>query len=297
MTAPRRLWLCALLTFVCISVPPNAMAADTPVAPAVGILVDDFRAQPNQGDSQWFYNSVDGDRGALNDSQLAFGKGFVKVTVASGRFWGGLWESPNHPIREHQAIDFSAILPGQVKPAFQSSIASISVDVATGSPGRVLDPVSSIVYGTQRSLRPFSRRGAMALAGSQARDLSGVRSWRALVSPERRLRGSRTPRHGAHYAAMLAAFSPVDALRMWRWLIERELFSPLNNVESLSFETDSSCGPDDVVWNDAKNSWNLALQSLGMGQYLVQREASDPSSGTSHGCRLFREATTCSPAY
>jgi hypothetical protein len=85
-----------------------------------------------------------------------------------------------------------------------------------------------------------------------------------------------------HYAAMIA---PVmneshddSAMRMWEWLIERELFTPLNNVESFSFESEAECGSghEAIIWNDLKGSWNLALQTLGLGQYLLRRQGLQP---------------------
>ena len=63
---------------------------------------------------------------------------------------------------------------------------------------------------------------------------------------------------------------------MWRWLIDAGRFTPLNNVESLMFPLDSSCDPEEVEWNHLKGSWNLALQTLGWGNYLAQREGRAP---------------------
>ena len=80
-----------------------------------------------------------------------------------------------------------------------------------------------------------------------------------------------------HYSAMLAATRPQESRNMWSWLIDNGLFTPLNNVESLMFPANSvSCHPDEVVWNELKGSWNLALQTLGWGRYLAQQRSETP---------------------
>jgi hypothetical protein len=84
----------------------------------------------------YFYNRLEGDRGAINDSILDWGNGQVTTTVSSGNSWGGVWMSLNHPIREGLPVDFSAILPTQVVPAYQSQITGISVRIRRGTAGR-----------------------------------------------------------------------------------------------------------------------------------------------------------------
>ena len=102
----------------------------------VEILVDDFKPQPYQGESTYFYNRLEGDRGAINGSVLAWGDGQVTTTIAAEKSWGGVWMSLNHPIREGQSINFSAILPAQVVVAYQSQINGLTVQIASGSPGK-----------------------------------------------------------------------------------------------------------------------------------------------------------------
>lgn len=63
---------------------------------------------------------------------------------------------------------------------------------------------------------------------------------------------------------------------MWEWLSRNGFFSPLNNVESLMFSTELGCDPDAAVWNHLKGSWNLALQTLGWGRYLAERDEQVP---------------------
>jgi hypothetical protein len=77
-----------------------------------------------------------------------------------------------------------------------------------------------------------------------------------------------------HYSAMVASLQPDAANKMWEWLIDNGFFSPLNNVESLTFPSNSNCNPNGVYWNELKGSWNLALQTLGWGRYLVERAGS-----------------------
>jgi hypothetical protein len=73
-----------------------------------------------------------------------------------------------------------------------------------------------------------------------------------------------------HYSAMIASLQPEDAIKMWDWLMTHGYFSPLNNVESLQFIDNSGCDSSSVIWNQLKGSWNLSLQTLGWGNYLVK---------------------------
>lgn len=95
----------------------------------IHILMDDFKPQPYQGNSVYFYNRLEGDRGALNDSMLDWGVGQVKITIAAGQAWGGMWMSLNHPIREGLPIDFSPLLP-----KYQTSITGVEIQIAEGTP-------------------------------------------------------------------------------------------------------------------------------------------------------------------
>ncbi len=103
---------------------------------SLAIVVDDFEPQPYQGEAVFFYNRLEGDRGALNDSVLDWGDGQVTITLSPGRSWGGVWMSLNHPIREDLPIDFSAVLPVQVLPAYQSQITGITVEIARATADR-----------------------------------------------------------------------------------------------------------------------------------------------------------------
>jgi hypothetical protein len=89
-----------------------------------------------------------------------------------------------------------------------------------------------------------------------------------------------------HYAAMVASLRPQEAVQMWDWLIDNGYFSPLNNVESLQFPSTSSCDSTGLVWNQLKGSWNLSLQTLGWGHYLVKRGEQIP---------ILWKATTTNP--
>jgi hypothetical protein len=107
-----------------------------PVNRSVNILVDDFSPQPYQGESVYFFNRLEGDRGAINNSILDWGEGQVTTTISAGNSWGGVWMSLNHPIREGLPINFSAVLPEQILPAYQSDIRGITVRIASGTPKR-----------------------------------------------------------------------------------------------------------------------------------------------------------------
>lgn len=80
-----------------------------------------------------------------------------------------------------------------------------------------------------------------------------------------------------HYSAMAASITPTKSISMWSWLIDNDLFTPLNNVESLMFPADSvSCQAEELVWNELKGSWNLALQTLGWGRRLAREHGETP---------------------
>jgi hypothetical protein len=80
-----------------------------------------------------------------------------------------------------------------------------------------------------------------------------------------------TPVIVPHYAAMVASQRPQESIAMWEWLIKNGYFSPLNNVESLSFSMGANCDSDVVILNPLKGSWNLSLQTLGWGNYLAEQ--------------------------
>jgi hypothetical protein len=79
-----------------------------------------------------------------------------------------------------------------------------------------------------------------------------------------------------HYSALIASIQPDEVIEMWDWLIGSGHFSPLNNVESLLFVAGSECEPASLIWNHLKGSWNLALQTLGWGRYLAERDGRVP---------------------
>ena len=87
-----------------------------------------------------------------------------------------------------------------------------------------------------------------------------------------------------HYSAMVASLRPEASIRMWDWLIQNGYFTPLNNVENSTFPTQPNCDSNTVIWNQLKGSWNLALQTLGWGRYLAERDGQVPM--------LWQAATT-----
>ncbi|MEJ2738111.1 MAG: glycoside hydrolase family 3 C-terminal domain-containing protein, partial [Anaerolineae bacterium] len=92
--------------------------------------------QPYQGAPVYYYNRLAGDRGAVNDSVLDWGSGQVTTTISSGNSWGGVWMSLNHPIGEELPIDFSAILPPEISPTYQSQVTGIKAVIVDGTPDR-----------------------------------------------------------------------------------------------------------------------------------------------------------------
>jgi hypothetical protein len=74
-----------------------------------------------------------------------------------------------------------------------------------------------------------------------------------------------------HYGATIASVRPKESLRMWAWLIDNGYFTPLNNIESLSFKSQSNCAATNTDFNQLKGSWNLSLQALGWGRYLSEQ--------------------------
>ena len=118
--------------------PPNPLPVITPraVDRSINILVDDFSPQPYQGEATYFFNRLEGDRGAINNAIMDWGKGQVTMTVSKSNSWGGVWMSLNHPIREGLPINFSALLPTQILPAYQSWITGLNIRIEDGTPGR-----------------------------------------------------------------------------------------------------------------------------------------------------------------
>lgn len=101
----------------------------------ISILVDDFSPQPQQGEAVYPFNRLEGDRSAVNNSVMTWGRGQVTTTIAAGTTWGGGWLSLNHPRREGLPINFSAILPARIQPPYQSQITGITARIAAGTPG------------------------------------------------------------------------------------------------------------------------------------------------------------------
>lgn len=95
-------------------------------------------------------------------------------------------------------------------------------------------------------------------------------------SPETGTERLGAPAITPHYAGLIASLRPDAATKMWKWLIANSLLTPLNNVESMMFPPGAPCDRNGVVWNSSKLSWNLALQTLGWGRYLAERQGLEP---------------------
>jgi hypothetical protein len=70
-----------------------------------------------------------------------------------------------------------------------------------------------------------------------------------------------------HYAGIVAALRPAQAIAEWKWLESKGLETPLNSAESLMFTDSPSC--KQIVWNARRGAWELALSTLGWGRYLT----------------------------
>jgi hypothetical protein len=55
-------------------------------------------------------------------------------------------------------------------------------------------------------------------------------------------------------AALIASLRPDEATRMWEWLIQYGHFSPLNNIESMTFLVGAGCDASATAWNHLKGS-------------------------------------------
>ncbi len=71
-----------------------------------------------------------------------------------------------------------------------------------------------------------------------------------------------------HYAGMIAALRPAQALNEWNWLVANELESPLNTAESLMCTDETGAACSQIVWNARKGAWELGLATLGWARYL-----------------------------
>lgn len=116
----------------------NSLASQTSVISPVTAIVDDFKPQPYQGQTVYFYNRLEGDRGALNDAAVVWGQGIVTSAVSPGKDWAGIWLSLNHPIIENQPVNFSQVLPAVIQPAYQSEITNIIIKIAGGTANKNL---------------------------------------------------------------------------------------------------------------------------------------------------------------
>jgi hypothetical protein len=72
-----------------------------------------------------------------------------------------------------------------------------------------------------------------------------------------------------HYAGMIAALRPTQALNEWNWLVSEKLESPLNTAESLMCTGNDDFPCSNIVWNARKGAWELGLATLGWARDLV----------------------------
>jgi len=120
------------------------------------------------------FNRLEGDRGAVNDSLLDWAKAKSPRQSLPGIPGAGVWMSLNHPIREGLPINFSAILPPQILPAYQSPITGLTVRITRGTPGALFptgtqEPWQLAVETRDRTggRRSNARAGTAAAGGHQ----------------------------------------------------------------------------------------------------------------------------------
>ena len=120
------------------SISTHALVSQTTVISPVIVVADDFEPQPYQGQTIYFYNRLEGDRGSLNEAKVAWGQGIVTITVASTKNWAGIWLSFNHPNVENLPVNFSKVLPAAIQPAYQSEIINVTVKIVGGTANKNL---------------------------------------------------------------------------------------------------------------------------------------------------------------
>jgi len=118
-----------------IIVTASPTAIPTPIN-SISIMLDDFNIPPYPGESVYPYNRLQGDRGIVNGSVLEGGNGLITSTIATGNTWGGAWMSLNHPVSEGLPINFSRVLPPQIRSEYQSQITGITIEIERGTPNR-----------------------------------------------------------------------------------------------------------------------------------------------------------------
>lgn len=97
------------------------------------ILIDDFKPQPHQGDSVYYFNRLGGDRGGLGDTSLAFTYDVATATIQADS-WGGMWTSLNHTNQENLPLNFSSVLPSPIQDSYQSQITGLSIKINEATP-------------------------------------------------------------------------------------------------------------------------------------------------------------------
>jgi hypothetical protein len=100
------------------------------------VLVDDFVPRPLQGDAVWFYTRIGTDRGQIDvpgTGSTTWGDGHVDIQITNGATtFRGVFFALKHLIRENRALDFRAIFPPAIEPAYQGAVTAIRLRVADG---------------------------------------------------------------------------------------------------------------------------------------------------------------------
>ena len=97
------------------------------------MLVDDFIPQPAPGQREWFYSSLDADRGTINTpagGNVEFHPGFIRATLLDG--FVGTYSALQHTQREGLPLNLSRILPSAILPEFQARVVGVRVRTSNG---------------------------------------------------------------------------------------------------------------------------------------------------------------------
>jgi hypothetical protein len=157
--------------------PRPTLNNETHINQELQIIVDDFIPQPYLGQSEYRYNRLGGDRGVLNNSLVEWGRGQVTTTIAASNTWGGLWTSLNHPITEALPINFSAILPPQILPAYQSQITGVTARIIRGKLGKTLRLELKDRNGTLQWNKQTTLSGGEQIVSAYLPPLGGIKEF------------------------------------------------------------------------------------------------------------------------
>ncbi len=104
---------------------------------AIIASVDPFVAQPLQNEQLEFsfYNDLGGDRGEVKSAtggEVFWNPGSIRAEISGDLAFAGIFESVNGVIREGNPLDFNALFPAEILPAFQPQADALLLNFAEG---------------------------------------------------------------------------------------------------------------------------------------------------------------------